>query len=109
MSTQLHTGVQYPKPADPATSFGGTWKLNVAKSKFQSPAKIAQTVTIGSSLTTIEETLADGTQRKCSYKGDSALDTPIAGIENPSVSRKQVIALSTTHGKSIRIRPLARA
>lgn len=35
--------------ADPDT-FAGTWKLNVSKSKFQSPAKKAHTVTIANGI-----------------------------------------------------------
>jgi hypothetical protein len=83
--------------ADPASTFDGTWKLNAAKSKFQSPAKKGQTVTIRNGLTSIEETLADGTHRKWSYKAERGQDSQITGIENSSVTGKQVNDRTVEH------------
>ena len=83
--------------ADPASTFDGTWKLNTAKSKFQSPAKKGQTVTIGNEVTAIEETLADGTHRKWSYKAGGGQDSQITGIENSSVTAKQVNDRTVEH------------
>lgn len=67
----------------------GTWKLNVAKSKFQSPARKAHTLVLGNGIAKSEETMADGTQRKWSHKTGTAQDTPITGIPNSSVTAKE--------------------
>jgi hypothetical protein len=73
-----------------STPFDGTWKLNVSKSKFESPAKKAQTVIITKDGATIEETLNDGTQRRWSYKADDGKESPITGLESSSVTSTQL-------------------
>lgn len=69
--------------------FRGVWKLNTAKSRFESPAKQAQMVTVANGITTVEETLSDGTRRRWSHKFGDGQDVPISGLENASVTSRQ--------------------
>jgi hypothetical protein len=71
-------------------AFAGTWKLNVAKSKFNpGPALKSETVTIGQDdKVAVEEVLADGTNRNWSYTSVQGQEAPITGIDNSSVIAK---------------------
>jgi hypothetical protein len=71
--------------------FVGTWKLNLAKSKFKpGPAPKSQTVTIApKGEFTVQEVLSEGTSRTWSFtpSGDSAV--PVEGLENTTVLHKR--------------------
>jgi len=71
--------------------FAGTWKLNLAKSKFNpGPAPTSQTVTIApDGKTTVEEVTPDGKTSSWSFTpaGDTAV--PIQGRENSTVISKR--------------------
>ena len=82
--------------ADP-TAFDGTWKLNTGKSKFESPAKKAHTITIANGVASSEETLSDGTERRWSHKTADGEDTQISGLENSSVTPKRIDDRTVTH------------
>jgi hypothetical protein len=71
--------------------FAGTWKLNVAKSKFNPgpPAK-GETVTIAPDKVTVEEVTADGTTQNWSYTPSPGVTATITGMENSSVMEKKV-------------------
>lgn len=71
--------------------FAGTWKLNVAKSKFNPgpPAK-AETVTIAPDKVTVEEVMADGKTQNWSYTPSPGTTATITGMENSSVMEKKV-------------------
>jgi hypothetical protein len=77
--------------ASEANPFAGTWKLNVAKSKFKpGPAPKSTTVTIAQDgKTTVEEVSADGKNTSWSFtpSGDSAV--PIQGLDNSTVIAKR--------------------
>jgi hypothetical protein len=71
--------------------FVGTWKLNVAKSRFHPgpPAK-AETLTIALGKVTVEEVFADGKTENWSYAPSDGATVPITGVENSSVMEKKV-------------------
>ncbi|HMF79501.1 MAG TPA: hypothetical protein VK604_27820 [Bryobacteraceae bacterium] len=73
-------------------SFVGTWKLNVAKSKFNpGPAPKSETVTIpAQGKVEVHEVTADGKEVSWSYTSSSSDGTaiPIEGIEGATVSGK---------------------
>jgi hypothetical protein len=71
--------------------FVGTWKLNVAKSKFSpGPAAKGETVTIAQDKVTVEETMADGKTQNWSYTPSPGATATITGMENSSVMEKRV-------------------
>jgi hypothetical protein len=71
--------------------FVGTWKLNVAKSKFSpGPAPTSATVTIAPDKVSVEEVHADGKTENWSYTPSPGTTTPITGMENSSVMEKRV-------------------
>jgi len=76
---------------DQANPFTGTWKLNVAKSKFSpGPAPKSQTVTIApDGKVSIDEVDGEGKTINWSYtpSGDTAV--PIEGMENSTVIEKR--------------------
>jgi hypothetical protein len=76
---------------DQSSPFTGTWKLNVAKSKFSpGPAPKSETVTIApDGKVSVEEETADGKTVNWSFtpSGDSAV--PIEGMENATVVSKE--------------------
>lgn len=75
---------------DQANPFTGTWKLNVAKSKFSpGPAPKSETVTIADGKVSVEEVTADDKTVNWSYapSGDTAV--PIEGMENSTVIEKR--------------------
>ena len=82
--------------ADP-TAYNGTWKLDVAKSKFQSPAKKAHTITFANGVATSEETLSDDTQRRWSHKMGDGQETPISGLEDATVTARRIDDRTVTH------------
>jgi hypothetical protein len=71
--------------------FIGTWKLNLAKSKYDpGPAPKSQTVTIApDGKLTVQEVLSDGASRTWFFtpSGDSAV--PIQGLDNSTVIFKR--------------------
>lgn len=71
--------------------FTGTWKLNVAKSKFDpAPGPKSETVTIAADgKVSVEEATADGQTVNWSFtpSGDTAV--PIEGMENATVVSKE--------------------
>ena len=71
--------------------FVGTWKLNVAKSKFNPgpPAK-GETVTIAQDKVSVEEVTADGKTENWSYTPSPGATATITGMENSSVMEKKV-------------------
>jgi hypothetical protein len=72
--------------------FVGTWKLNVAKSKFNpGPPMKSQTVTIGQDgKISIEGVASDGTTTEnWSYMYSDNQETPITGMDNSSVVEKR--------------------
>ncbi len=71
--------------------FIGTWKLNVAKSKFNpGPAPKGETVTIAQDKVTVEEIHADGKTENWSYTPTPGGTATISGMENSSVMEKRV-------------------
>lgn len=72
--------------------FVGTWKLNVAKSKFNpGPPMKSETITIGEDgKVSVEGLQADGTTTESwSYTYSGEQETPITGMENSSVVEKR--------------------
>lgn len=83
--------------ATQADPFAGTWKLNLAKSKFNpGPAPKSETVTIApDGKTTVEGTAPDGaTPSSWSFtpSGDAAV--PIQGLDNSTVIAKRTGKIS---------------
>ena len=79
------------KPMAQNDAFAGTWKLNVAKSKFDpGPAPKGETVTIAPDKVTVEEVLADGKTENWSYTPTSGGTATITGLDNSSVMEKRV-------------------
>jgi hypothetical protein len=78
-------------PSTQNDRFAGTWKLNVAKSKFNPgpPAK-GETVTIAPDKVTVEEVMADGKTQNWSYTPSPGGTATITGLENSSVMEKKV-------------------
>ncbi|MBV9300963.1 MAG: hypothetical protein JOY62_00240 [Acidobacteriaceae bacterium] len=71
--------------------FQGTWKLDVAKSKFSpGPAPQSVTVTIGSDKVTVDEVHADGKTENWSYTPSPGTEATITGMDNASVLEKRV-------------------
>lgn len=71
--------------------FVGTWKLNVAKSKFDpGPPPTSLTVTIAPDKVTVEEVHADGKTENWSYTPSPGSAATITGMENSSVVEKRV-------------------
>ena len=70
--------------------FQGTWKLNVEKSKFNSPAPKSQTVTVGSGKFTMDEVNADGKAVSWSFPDTPGELATISGLENSSVTTRVV-------------------
>ena len=72
------------------TAFTGTWKLNVAKSKFSpGPGLKSETVTIASDgKTTVEAVGALGKSLKWSYPWSDGAEVPIEGIANATTRTK---------------------
>jgi hypothetical protein len=93
--------------------FVGTWKLNVAKSKFSpGPPPTSVTVTIAPEKVSVEEVHADGKTENWSYTPPSPGSTAtITGMENSSVMEKRVndrtmehtwkMGTSTMQGKGV--------
>ncbi len=77
--------------------FNGTWQLNTAKSKFESPGRKSQKVVITDDLTSVETVLADGTQQRWSYKLAEGKDIPITGMDNSHVSAKFIDDRTVQH------------
>lgn len=64
----------------------GTWKLNVAKSKFDpGPAPQSETVTIAPDKVSVEGTRQDGSAESWSYMYSPGTEAPITGMPNSSV------------------------
>ena len=71
--------------------FLGTWKLNVAKSKFSpGPAAKSETVTIAQGKVSVEEVMADGKTQSWSYTPSPGSTATIVGLDNSSVTEKRV-------------------
>jgi hypothetical protein len=71
--------------------FVGTWKLNVAKSKFSpGPPPTSITVTIASDKVSVEEVHSDGKTENWSYIPSPGTTATITGMENSSVMEKRV-------------------
>jgi hypothetical protein len=71
--------------------FVGTWKLNVAKSKFSpGPPPTSVTVTIAPDKVSVEEVHANGKTESWSYTPSSGTPATITGMENSSVIEKRV-------------------
>ena len=78
-------------PAAQNDRFVGTWKLNVAKSKFSpGPALKDETVTIAPDKVTVEEVTGDGKTSTWSYTPSPGATATITGLENSSVMEKKV-------------------
>jgi hypothetical protein len=69
----------------------GTWKLNVAKSKYSAgPGLLSETVTIGSNgKVTVEAINANGQPVTWSYTYSEGHEVPITGMENSTVVEKR--------------------
>jgi len=71
--------------------FIGTWKLNVAKSKFSpGPAPTSVTVTIAPDKVSVQEVHADGKTEDWSYTPSASGSATITGMENSSVTEKRI-------------------
>jgi hypothetical protein len=71
--------------------FVGTWKLNVAKSKFDpGPPPTSVTVTIAPDKVSVEEVHANGKTESWSYTPSPGAPATITGMENSSVVEKRV-------------------
>ncbi|MGI8960700.1 MAG: hypothetical protein ACR2IV_13235 [Bryobacteraceae bacterium] len=71
--------------------FVGTWKLNVAKSKFNpGPAAKSETVTIAQDKVDVEEVTGEGKTMTWSYVPSPGTAATITGMENSSVMEKKV-------------------
>jgi hypothetical protein len=92
--------------------FIGTWKLNVAKSKFNpGPAPTSVTVTIAPDKVNVEEVHPDGKTDSWSYTPSPGSAATITGMENASVIEKRVndhtiehtwkMGASTMQGKGV--------
>ncbi|MFL6351725.1 MAG: hypothetical protein ACJ74Z_07725 [Bryobacteraceae bacterium] len=85
--------VQNGQSAQPAQNdrFVGTWKLNIAKSKFSpGPPPTSATVTIAPDKVSVEEVHADGKTENWSYTPSPGSPATITGMENASVIEKRV-------------------
>jgi hypothetical protein len=82
--------------ADHETAFTGTWKLNVAKSKFtpQAAAPQSATVTIADGTLRFEGIKPDGTSTKWSHPWPTDKEVPIDGMENGTI-------VSKLHGRTM--------
>ena len=70
--------------------FVGTWKLNVAKSKFKpGPAPKSETVTITPDKVSVESVGADGNTVNWSYMQSGGTAAKIDGMENSTVVEKR--------------------
>ena len=69
----------------------GTWKLNVAKSKFDpGPPPQSESITIGEDgKVTVEGTQQDGTAENWSYMSSQDTEVPITGMPNSTVKEKR--------------------
>ena len=76
----------------PNNPFTGTWKLNVAKSKFSpGPAPKSSTVTIeADGKTTVESVTAVGETHNWSFIATEGASAPIAGLPNSSLVDKRI-------------------
>jgi hypothetical protein len=76
---------------DQNNPFVGTWKLNVAKSKFNpGPAPKAVTVTISADgKVSVDEENAEGKSLTWSYTSSADTAAPIEGMENSTVVEKR--------------------
>lgn len=95
---------------DPAV---GTWKLNVAKSKFHpGPAPKSVTVTIGQDgKVTVNETSAEGKDMSFSFTPAEGNPVPIDGMDGTTISQKRIddhtfehtwtTGAMTMHGKGV--------
>jgi hypothetical protein len=71
--------------------FVGTWKLNIAKSKFSpGPPPTSATVTIAPDKVSVEEVHANGKTENWSYTPSPGTTATITGMENSSVMEKRV-------------------
>jgi hypothetical protein len=81
---------------DHTTGFIGTWKLNVAKSKF-TPAPAAPqsaTVTVGDGTFKFAGVAPDGKSNKWSHPWPAVKEVPIDGMENGTI-------ISKLHGRTM--------
>ncbi len=79
-------------------AFVGTWKLNVAQSKFDpGPGPKSETVTISEQQTQVQEVGPDGKDISWSFtpSGDSAV--PIQGMDGSTVVEKRIDGRHTEH------------
>ena len=68
----------------------GTWKLDVAKSKFNpGPAPKSVTVTIAEDKVTVEEVDPEGKSVSYSFKESPGTAVPIEGMENATILEKR--------------------
>ncbi len=93
-------------------AFIGTWKLNVAKSKFSpGPGAKSETVTITQDKVSVEAEDANGKTENWSYTPTEGSTANITGLENSSVMTKKVndrtiehtwkMGDSTMHGRAV--------
>ncbi len=76
--------------SDQSSPFNGTWKLNVAKSKFSpEPGPKSETVTIAPGKVSVEEVTADDKTVNWSYSPSGETPAPIEGLENATVETKE--------------------
>jgi hypothetical protein len=73
-----------------STPFTGTWKMNLAKSKFSpGPPPQSQTVTIAPDGTfTVERVDAQGKSYKTSHPWSGGAEVPVEGVENETMISK---------------------
>lgn len=90
-SVALASAVLLAAQADQNTPFVGTWKLNVAKSKFSpGPAPKSVTVTIAADgKVSVEEVSAEDKSLTWSYTYSADAAAPIEGMENSTVVEKR--------------------
>ncbi len=92
--------------------FVGTWKLNVAKSKFSpGPGTKSETVTITQDKVSVEAADADGKTENWSYTPSAGSAATITGLDNSSVVTRRVndrtiehtwkMGDSTLHGRGV--------
>ena len=83
----------------PAGGFAGTWKFNLAKSKFPGPPPVADGFTMDpDGRITIQETSADGKSSTWSYKPQAGQAVPVEGRgPNVTVIVRKVNSHRTEH------------
>ena len=83
--------------ADHHNLFTGQWKLNTAKSKFQSPATKAMSLDCTEETCKVDETRADGTRVQWSHSAKPGKETAVQGLDKTTLSTRQINERTIEH------------